>query len=244
MLVGRIEAAPLLVLTSTEAVEAPVVDGPADWVDNGRCAASSFKAFLAWVAIEEGLAGPDTRLTSEDKHVPGTPRPISLHEAMFYSSNDYFTQLFATVPQEKIDAYLLRSGLAGAKVPAGWKTTPRSLVSGGSLLISPRVNHAFMRKMAFGKLASGPSVQASWEAVMRWPGPAASEGKAPPPRFYGKTGTYAGAVWFNGFADDGVRTVCTVYLPGTVEQRPDAVAAFYRVWKTPWDPAWHRWLER
>lgn len=234
----------ILALTSSEGQASPVVDGPAEWVDQGQCAASTFKVFLSWVALEEGLAGPGTRLTSADKHVPGTPRPITLHQAMYYSSNDYFLKLFEKVPQQKIDAYLLRTGLAGEKVPANWRTPERALASGGTLKISPRMNHEFMRRIAFGKLASTPAVQAALESVLRWPGPAARAGQPPPPVFYGKTGTFSGAVWFNGFADDGKRRVCTVYLPGTVDQRMDAISRFYQTWKVAWDPGWQEWLEQ
>jgi len=237
-------ADPVLILTSIEKQEEPGVQGPSEWLDQGRCPASTFKVFLAWVALEEGLAVPETRLNSADKHVPGSPRAITLHQAMYYSSNDYFVQLFEKMPQAKIDDYLLRSGLAGAKVPGAWRTSSRSLVSGGNLLVSPRTNHAFMRNMAFGKLASTPVVQSAWESVMRWPGPVAEAGYKNVPRLYGKTGTFSGAVWFNGFGDDEVRKVCTVFLPGSVAERPAAVSAFYRVWNISWNPSWHQWLER
>jgi beta-lactamase class D len=243
-MVSTVRADPVLILTSWENQEIPEVQGPSEWLDQGRCPASSFKAFLAWVALEEGMAEPGTRLTSADKHVPGSPRAITLHQAMYYSSNDYFMQMFEKVPQARIDDYLLRSGLAGPKVPEVWRTSSRSLISGGSLLISPRTNHAFMRKMAFGRLASTPAIQSAWESVMRWPGPEAKVGDPKALRLYGKTGVYSGAVWFNGFGDDGVRKVCTVFLPGSVPERPEAIAAFYRAWKLAWDPAWQDWLER
>jgi beta-lactamase class D len=244
MMVSTGRAGPVLVLTSTENQEAPEFQGPAGWLDQGRCPASSFKAFLAWVALEEGLAEPGTRLHSADKHVPASPRAITLHQAMYYSSNDYFVQLFEKMPQARIDDYLLRSGLAGVKVPVGWRTSARSLISGGNLLVSPRTNHAFMCKMAFGKLTSKPSIQSAWESVMRWPGPEAKASDPNALRLYGKTGTFSGAVWFNGFGDDGIRRVCTVFLPGSVPERPAAIGAFYRIWKLDWNPAWQDWLER
>ncbi|MDX6765845.1 MAG: penicillin-binding transpeptidase domain-containing protein [Candidatus Methylacidiphilales bacterium] len=229
----------VLVLTSTREDRAPHVEGPKERIDTGVCLASTFKVFLAWVALEEGLAGPDTRRVCTDAHVPGSPRELNLHQAMFYSSNDYFLQLFARFPQKKLDAYLLRSGLIGSTVPPGWLAASGRLVSGGGLLVSPAANHEFMRRVAFGQLASSPAVQLDLEAVMRWPGPGG--GKAPV--FYGKTGVYGGAVWFNGFADEGTRRVCTVQLPGSVAERPRAVAAFYRQWGLLWEPSWQDWLE-
>jgi beta-lactamase class D len=202
--------------------------------------ASTFKVFLAWVALEEKRATAETLLPVRDRQVPSSPRSITLHQAMFYSSNDYFVGLFDKDLRGVLEGYLLKSGLVD-EIPSGWLAgDPKEIAWGGKLKVSPQRNHRFMIRVAAGSLTSSPDIQQALERVCRWP---SEEGDA---QVYGKTGTYAGAVWFNGFGRTpatGRTTVRTVYLPGGVAERARAIEGFYQGFGLRWQPQWQRWLE-
>jgi beta-lactamase class D len=216
------------------------VDGVVALAEQPVTMASTFKVFLAWAALEEGVVRPETRRPVADRHVPGAPREITLLEAMFYSSNDYFIGLLPTEALARLPARLVESGLADAPPPRWLEGPPREICSGGSLRVTPRRNHQFMLRLALGHLTSSPAIQAQLEAVCLWP---PREG---PLRVYGKTGTLTGAVWFNGFARDPATqrlVVRTIFIPGTVSQRPLAIRRFYEGIGLPWQDAWSRWLD-
>lgn len=240
---GAAPAADVLVLTTRWDEQGRAragVEGPEADRRKAFCPASTFKVLLAWAALEEGWAGPETLLETRDAHVPGSPRRITLHQAMFHSSNDYFLQLFAGERAAALDGWLVRSGLV-EKPPAGWRDDPRQRITGGGTLrVTPEANHALMVKVARGELARSPDVQRALEAVCRWP----SGGSGL--EVFGKTGVYGGSVWFNGFArrpDGSGLVVCTVRLPGSVPRRTEAVRTFYRTIGLEWNPDWQTWLE-
>jgi hypothetical protein len=159
---------------------------------------------------------------------------------MFYSSNDYFIGLLPTEALARLPARLVECGLADAPPPRWLEGPPREICSGGSLRVTPRRNHEFMLRLALGRLASSPAIQAQLETACLWP---PHEG---PLRVYGKTGTLTGAVWFNGFSRDpgtGRMIVRTVFIPGTLNQRAEAIRRFYEGIGLPWQDAWSRWLD-
>jgi len=215
------------------------IEGDAALTQRPASLASTFKVFLAWVALEEGCATPQTRRPVADRHVPGSPREISLQEALFHSSNDYFIGLLPPLALDKLPAYLARSGLAD-QPPARWlQGPPGEICSGGSLRVTPQAAHSFMLRLARGELASSPALQKDLETACLWP---PLDGAW---QIFGKTGTLTGAVWFNGFAREtatGATLVRTVFIPGTLERRADAIRMFYLGLGLTWNPDWSSWL--
>ncbi len=215
-------------------------EGDAALADQPYTPASTFKVLIAWAALEEGKATPSTLHRVSDKHVPGAPRELSMTEAMFYSSNDYFIWLAGQVGRDRLDAYLLRSGWVRGAFPKDWLGKEWDRVErGGNLTITPRQNHDFMCGIAKGRFASSSRVQTDLLTAMRWPSDREDL------RLYGKTGTAGGAVWFNGFGDTAKgRQVVTVFMPGGLELRPQVIEKFYECFgshfKTEWlaSPVW------
>lgn len=235
-------ASPLVVETVFEDKElvSQEITGSAQAVDRPVNLASTFKILLAWVALEEGCVGLETRRHVADRHVPGAPRAIGLREALFYSSNDYFIGLLSEEVMRRLPDYIRRSGLA-AEVPANWLAEgPRAIVRGGALRASPRQNHQFLVRLARGELASRPEILSQLEEACRWP-PEDGEWIV-----CGKTGVWGGAVWFNGWARNRSSKrlqVRTVFIPGRVEQRARAIELFYEGVGLRWRAEWSRWLK-
>lgn len=239
---SRAAPAPAVILTTRIEKNNPApcqIEGDAALAQRPANLASTFKVFLAWVALEEGCATPQTLRPVADRHVPGTPREITLQEALFHSSNDYFIGLLPPPVLGKLPDYLARSGLA-SQPPARWlQGPPREICSGGTLRATPIAAHAFMLRIARGELTSSPTLQNDLETACLWPP------RDVPWQIHGKTGTMTGAVWFNGFAREsatGTTLVRTVFIPGTLDRRPDAIRLFYQGLGLTWNPEWSSWL--
>lgn len=192
--------------------------------------ASTFKIVLSWAGLEAGLATPETTRLVNDRHVPGTPRQITLQEAMFYSSNEYFMWMGEQLGREKLVEAVNRSGFFPEPVPADWpgkEGWPWAVIKGGDLKVTPQQEHAFITRVALGRLASLQMIQDKLLQVMQWP--KRSEGSLWQP--YGKTGVWGGAVWFNGFwlrPDDPESVRCvTVFQKGGVQDRDACIDRFY-----------------
>lgn len=200
-----------------------VVVGDARLADLATPPASTFKMVIAWAALEEGVVEPSTTFKVADKHVPGAPRAVTLAEAMFFSSNDAFVELASRLPKGCLEKYVERSRFADGPLPKDWlKDGPSSVRRGGTLVVTPRQEHAFILRVMRGELASSAKVQSQLLECLTWP---AEGSKA---RLYGKTGTLTGVTWFNGFGVEGkVCRAVTVRCTGTEANRADTVAAFY-----------------
>jgi len=209
------------------------VSGNAALADQKFTPASTFKSMIAWAALEEGLVTPDTKHQVADKYVPNSPRELDLHQALYYSSNNYFDWLGKKLGREKLEKYIAISGYAGGKPPKGWLDNMDLVERGGVLTISPRENYEFMSKLASGKLASSPKIQAALLQVLSWPSTDAKR------RIYGKTGTAGGVLWFNGFVVQGAnREVVTILVPGDISLRQAVNAKFYELCGDQYDPRW------
>ncbi|MEM6821547.1 MAG: penicillin-binding transpeptidase domain-containing protein [Verrucomicrobiota bacterium] len=229
-----------LILESFNAKQVPrVIKGNYQLARAQVSAASTFKTLLSWAALEEGLITPETRWEVGDRHVPNTPREINLHQAMYYSSNDYFITLAKKVGKEKLTAYIQKSRLFPEPIAEDWIGEEwRPVIKGGSLLTTPMKNHLFMRNLAFGKLTSSNKVKKDLFSVLEWPA------EHPMVRLYGKTGVWGGAVWYNGFGVKQLhRRVITVFFKGGIERRPQAIGAFYGQWALIWSPTQNTFVE-
>jgi beta-lactamase class D len=221
------------------------ISGNAALADQKFTPASTFKVMIAWAALEEGLATPATKHLIKDSYVPGTPREVDMHEAMYFSSNDYFDWLGKKLGREKLEKYIAISGYAGGKPPRGWLDNMDLIEHGGTITITPRENHEFFYKLQqepdciqSGKLVSSQGVMMMLRTVLQWPN--ANDETV----FWGKTGMAGGAVWFVG---DGVRATesgaswtqaVTVFAKGGVELRPTVIEKFYAAYGNRFDRAW------
>ncbi|MDR1191841.1 MAG: serine hydrolase [Verrucomicrobiales bacterium] len=231
--VSRAELREFVVLR-TAIDDQTTVSGDTALADVKFTPASTFKVLIAWAALEEGLVTPETKYWVNEKHVPGGPRELTLCEAMFFSSNDYFDWLGKRLGREKLEQYITRSGYAGGQVPQGWLDDLDAVERGGTLTITPRENHEFMRKIAARKLASSARINSDLWRVLHWPG-----GADKVKNIYGKTGSADGALWFNGFAGccelDGV---VTVMARDKASQRLTVIKKFYAQFGVEFDEAW------
>jgi beta-lactamase class D len=202
-------------------------------------AASTFKVVLAWAGIDAGVVDAASLKNVADKHVPGSPRKITLKQAMFYSSNDYFKELAAELPYGNLLKFAEASSLFTKPLDKSWLGPGLAGVEkGGTMKTTPVLNHAWMVKVASGTWIKRPEVQQELEKAMFWPSPQKDI------QLFGKTGTIKGAVWFNGFGKTAQGTkVVTVFIPGMIEDRPRAIALFYEAFGLKWDEKLAKQLE-
>lgn len=193
--------------------------------------ASTFKIIIAWAALEEGLVKPEDRHMCRDSYVPDTPRELDLHEALYYSSNDYFAWLAEKLGRERLEKYVKKSPLAGAlgRDSEALAGDLKEAAHGGGLQVMPVEQHAMAVKLAEGKLADSPEVMEKLKKALRWP---CSEESV---SLHGKTGTWQGASWYNGWgvSKDGKWKAVTVFTPYTPPDwkpvRDHTVGQFYGV---------------
>lgn len=226
-------AGDILVLESDRAGGVPrVVEGNAQLARARVSAASTFKVVIGWAGIDLGLANASTELEVGDRHIAGTPRKINLHQAMVWSSNDYFIELAQLIGKEELTRYVRASGMFPEEVPDDWLGEAwRPVIKGGELQTTPMRNHLFMRSLVLGDLISNPETAEELKKVMEWPSGNSMV------QLFGKTGVWGGAVWFNGYGSRQLKTkVRTIFVRGSLEQRPRAIQAFYRGWDLEYRP--------
>ena len=154
---------------------------------------------------------------------------ISLQEALLFSSSDYFLWLYDQLGEARFAGYLKRSGWFGKEIPKDWLGNDAlAMVRGWNLKISPNQQHAFIQRVMNGDLASNEKVQQKLKTALEWP---SQNSKV---RLFGKTGTYGGVVWFNGFGEsDAGQKAVTVVIFESGGRREKAIALFYERWKEP-----------
>ncbi|MDR1303760.1 MAG: serine hydrolase [Verrucomicrobiales bacterium] len=221
------------VVLKTGADGKTTVSGNAALAEQKFTPASTFKVLIAWAALEEGLVTPETKHLVKDQFVPGAPRELDLHDALYFSSNDYFDWLGKKLGREKLEKYLTRSGYAGGQAPQGWLDDMDAVERGGSLTITPRENHEFMRRLEKADLYSSRKVGYDLMRVLRWP---ADSDKV---SLMGKTGSADGALWFNGCGVAFLSAeIVTVFAKGSVELRPLVIQKFYDQFGLKFNEAW------
>jgi hypothetical protein len=188
---------------------------------------------LAWAGIETGLVNSASLRTVNDKQVPLSPRKITLRQALFYSSNDYFYPFVQEIGIGPLTSFVQESHVFPRFPAKEWiGPDPKMVVRGGVMKTTPALNHAFMIRVASGTLTGNPEFQTELEKAMFWPSPDSSV------KLYGKTGTVSGAVWFNGFGKTSEGTkVVTVFIPGGLEDRPRTIQLFFEAFNLKWDQA-------
>jgi beta-lactamase class D len=204
-----------------------IISGNTNLVSEAVSPASTVKIVIGWAALEEKIAVPETKHLCNDKHIIGTPRELSMKEAMFLSSNDYFLWLSEKIGIERLTKYIDQSRFFSEAVPSNWyDQDPKSVIHGGHLKVTPRQEHAFIQRIMNGEVTSTPDIQKKLLECLEWPS------INPEIQLYGKTGSY-GVYWFNGFgkSKDGWKAV-TVLMTGDDKNasRDAAIEIFYKRW--------------
>ncbi|MDD2706988.1 MAG: penicillin-binding transpeptidase domain-containing protein [Verrucomicrobiae bacterium] len=184
---------------------------------------STFKIIIAWAALETGTATPATTHRCTDRFIPGAPRDLTMANALFFSSNQYFVWLTKKMGANTVASFLNRSELLGHDTPENWLAEGLdSVVHAGNLQVSPNQQHAFILRVMKGQLASSQKIQSQLLECMVWP---SGEKDI---LLYGKTGSSTGLAWFNGFGGkkDQFKAV-TVLLKGKDANRDRAIRHFY-----------------
>lgn len=188
--------------------------------------ASLFKILVAWAAFERGLADAATPFLCQD--APGGPRELTLAQAMFVSSNDYFRTLSEAVGKAELDARAIQAGWLAEGATDRWLAKGASGIErGGEMRVTPAEVHAFTVMLMEGKVGSNARVRAELLRALRRP----PDGQGP--EVFAKTGAWGGAAWMTGFGPDGKKgrkavTVLVSYrVPNWRPARDLAVRTFY-----------------
>jgi beta-lactamase class D len=216
---GQLKA-DVVLSSALETADAPKIQGNSAEVDQRFTPASTFKIVLAGLALEEHWITPETEVLCDDAHVPGAPRRLRLHEALYLSSNAYFSQWNQSLSATDLEAWTKRVGygvwnLKPVKRDLGWRA------GGGFVEITPREQHAFLRRFFQGQLPWSPATQDALRPALVWPSP------RPDTHLWGKTGSLQGIYWFTGAAErDGKTRVITVLLTKPGSNRDKAIQRF------------------
>ncbi|MDV6234418.1 hypothetical protein CH379_002095 [Leptospira ellisii] len=219
----------------------PRIQGEEDLLKRKFVPASTLKYWITLYLLERNLATPYLRKTSEETHVPDSPRELNLHEAMYYSSNSFFLSFFEEDPSRysEFEAFLRRIGFVSKTFKKHF-LDKRNLYKSESVLVSPEFQHAFMTEFLKDEGKSkgiAPKVFQDWKNAAFW-----SECGVKNSIVYGKTGSLSGAFWFSGFLEKkrsffdsyfrnlpNEYTVITVLQTGTHASREGAIDSFYRL---------------
>ncbi|MEM9399264.1 MAG: penicillin-binding transpeptidase domain-containing protein [Verrucomicrobiota bacterium] len=221
-----------VVLESSNGHEPQVVAGDPAQLERSVSPASTFKMIISWAGLEEGLVEPGSMRRVTERHIPRTPREVSLHEAMYYSSNSYFIELAQKIGETKMAAYMRQADVSVDVVPEQWLEGGwSSAKKGGFIKVSATKQHEFVKNILEGNIGSSADKNKQLMQVMEWPSGVDNI------KLYGKTGVWGGAVWFNGFGviqdkdESGkekiTKKAVTVLYEGSIGQRSQAIAAFY-----------------
>lgn len=217
---------------------APKITGDVAQVDARFTTASTFKIIIALAGLESGRLTPETTRLCNDTYLPQRPASLDLHAALFRSSNEYFALTARMLRHEPLEEMARRCEFGQVA------QRPENLADwshGGEVQISPREQHSFMRRLAAGKLPVKPEVLDAIVPTLEWPesgkefASLQEPEKKDAPRYYGKTGSARGVLWFSGFvdkpdprnADARLIRVITVLLTRSGATRDQAIQAFY-----------------
>lgn len=185
-------------------------------LDVPREPASTFKVVIAWAALDRGL------VTDVESPLPGADGG-NLRVALEKSLNAPFDLLAVELGGEVLGDYAERSGLIQGKIPARWmEGREKEARHGADLMTTIRREHQMAVGWMMGKPPwNGESGQKLQNALL-W--------KAAAKPIRAKTGTFGGSVWVTGY---GPGKAVTVWLPGGVPRRPEALKIFFGRWEIP-----------
>jgi len=205
-----------VILETSEEGETLLLSGKEVELDVLREPASTFKTVIAWAALDRGL------VKDVESPLPGAEGE-NLRLALQKSLNPPFDLLAVELGGEVLGEYAKRSGLIQGTIPARWmEGKEKEARHGADLMTTIRREHqvavAWMKGEAPWNSESGQKLQ---EALL-W--------KAAEKPIRAKTGTYGGSVWVTGY---GPGKAVTVWLPGGIPRRPEALKIFFGRWDIP-----------
>ena len=205
-----------VILETSEAGETLLLVGKETDLDVLREPASTFKTVIAWAALDRGL------VKDVEAPLPGAEGE-NLRVALQKSLNPPFDLLAVELGGEVLGGYAERSGLIQGKVPTRWmEGKEKEARHGADLMTTIRREHQVAVAWMMGKPPwDGPAGHKLQEALV-W--------KAAEKPIRAKTGTYGGSVWVTGY---GPGKAVTVWLPGGVPRRPEALRIFFGRWEIP-----------
>lgn len=224
-------SAEFIILETSSASPNLVIEGNRELIEKKFSPASTFKIILAWAGLSEKIIDTATVIRCKDKQLPKGLSDLDLHQALIFSSNDYFVEIGKKLGLEKVSEYARNSGLVevfppGDYFPQGIK----SVAHGGILKVTPREQHQFINKIMRGQLKAFPQIYRDLLDSMSWPSP------DPKVKLFGKTGSGWGVVWFNGFGGiPGSEKAVTILMKGPVSLRDQVIAKFYSRFGLAWD---------
>jgi beta-lactamase class D len=205
-----------VILETSEEGETLLLSGKEVELDVLREPASTFKTVIAWAALDRGL------VKDVESPLPGAEGE-NLRLALQKSLNPPFDLLAVELGGELLGEYAKRSGLIQGTIPARWmEGKEKEARHGADLMTTIRREHqvavAWMKGEAPWNSEAGQKLQ---EALL-W--------KTAEKPIRAKTGTYGGSVWVTGY---GPSKAVTVWLPGGIPRRPEALKIFFGRWNIP-----------
>ena len=193
--------------------EMQVVTGSKMEMDVAREPASTFKAVIAWAALDRGLVQDvETPLKGADG--------LGLRQSLQKSINPPFALLAEKIGGEILGEYAERSGLIEGKILKSWMGAGgQEAVHGGDLKTTLRREHSMAVGWMRGTAPWNGKVGKKLQEALVWKGEKVF--------LRAKTGSYGGCLWMTGYGED---KAVTVFMLGEVGRRPEVVKAFFSRW--------------
>jgi len=209
-----------VILETSEAGETLLRSGQEADLDVLREPASTFKTVIAWAALDRGL------VKDVEDPLPGAEGD-NLRMALQKSLNPPFDRLAVELGGEVLGEYAKRSGLIQGAVPDRWMVEKeKEARHGADLMTTIRREHQVAVAWMMGKPPWDGEAGRKLQAALLW--------KAAEKPIRAKTGTYGGSVWVTGY---GPGKAVTVWLPGGIPRRPEALKIFFGRWEIPVPPS-------
>jgi len=205
-----------VILETSDQGETLMLAGKEQDLDVVREPASTFKTVIAWAALDRGLVKDvEAPLAGADGD--------NLRLALQKSLNPPFDLLAVELGGEVLGEYARRSGLIQGEVPARWmEGKEKEARHGADLMTTVRREHQVAVGWMMGKPPWDGKAGRDLQAALLW-----KEAEKP---IRAKTGTYGGSVWVSGY---GPGKAVTVWLPGGMARRPEALKIFFGRWDIP-----------
>jgi hypothetical protein len=209
-----------VILETSEDGETLLLSGKEVELDVLREPASTFKVVIAWAALDRGL------VKDVESPLPGAGGD-NLRLALQKSLNPPFDLLAVELGGELLGEYAKRSGLIQGTIPARWMVgKEKEARHGADLMTTIRREHQVAVAWMMGKPPWDGDAGRKLREALLW--------KAAEKPIRAKTGTYGGSVWVTGY---GPGKAVTVWLPGGIPRRPEALKIFFGRWDIPVPPS-------
>ena len=209
-----------VILETSETGETLLLAGQEAELDVLREPASTFKAVIAWAALDRGL------VKDVESPLPGAEGD-NLRLALQKSLNPPFDLLAVELGGDVLGEYAKRSGLIQGTIPARWMVgKEKEARHGADLMTTIRREHQVAVAWMKGEAPWNSEAGRRLQDALLW--------KAAEKPIRAKTGTYGGSVWVTGY---GPGKAVTVWLPGGIPRRPEALKIFFGRWDIPVPPS-------